>query len=104
MNIAAGSIAFAAPLAALAFVMASGEPNAHPCAADLALEKSAEIVEAQPGVVGFALTNVRHYGCRLEARGLVDVRAADGFHRKPFKVEIAFDEQNRRWQEVSVEM
>ncbi len=103
MNIAK-PVTFAASLTALALVMAFGEPGADPCSADFGMEKSAEIVEQQLGVVDIAWTDVQQSGCRLQTQGFADVMTAGGFGRRHFEVVVAFDDQSRRWQQVSFQM
>ena len=84
--------------------MATGEAQFDPCAADLAMEQSAQIVEQQIGVVDLAWTNVQNSGCRLQAKGFADVKTARGYNRRQVEVEVAFDGQSRRWQQVGFQM
>ncbi|MFB9951613.1 hypothetical protein ACFFP0_22420 [Rhizobium puerariae] len=100
------SAAFAVPLAGLALVMVAGERSGDErCAGSLAFEKSLQIVEDRPGVVGISSKNFRWMdGCRFAMDGYADVETVNGPDRMDFELVVAFDPGSRRWQQISLSM
>jgi hypothetical protein len=97
------SVAFVAPVAGLALLMAVGEPvEDETCPGSLAFEKSRQLVEDRPDVVDIAWSNFRWIAdCRFAMGGYADINTDNGLDRRDFQLVVAFDPQQRRWQQVS---